>query len=375
MLKSQKKLIFFDAAQFPKATFTDEGFLRADAIITKPGVYQYKLADGRVINQFRPPQEVFSDATMDSMKLVPVTNGHPPTRSRLIDSKTAKTFSVGHVGERIVNDSNMYMRGNMVITDSKTIDDIKSGNKKQLSAGYTADLVEENGYYNGQAYTHVQRNIRMNHLAVVSEGRMGADAAIVLDGIDAIQILNINDEEDANMSNLKIVVLDGIEYQASPEVANALEKTSKEVENLKAEISGSKAILDEVNAKVDALQKANDEFAKRDINAEIATATNKRFSLLNTVKGVFGDDIYSKVQTFNDHDIKCDVLQPLYQDKDLKKQSIEYIDALFDATIEAKKVAKMSSQRSSMALLDGKKEQAQDHEELSPFQKRLGGNK
>lgn len=381
MLKTQKKLVFFDSAQFPKATFTDEGFLRADAIITKAGVYSYKLADGKVISQFRPPQEVFSDATMQSMKLVPITNGHPPTRSKLIDSRTAKNFTVGHVGENIVNDKNISMIGNLVVTDARTIEDIKSG-KKQLSAGYTADLVEESGYFKGQHYTHIQKNIRGNHLAIVSEGRMGADAAIVLDGVDAIQII-INQEEDNIMSqNLKTVVLDGIDYQASPEVANALDKTTKELEDAKKEIDSvkseldtTKAVIDEKDAKVDALQKANDELSKRDFNAEIISATNKRFTLVNTVKTVFGDSVYGRIQAFNDHDIKCDVLQPLYKDKDLKKQSVEYVDALFDATIEARKASKICLQRSAMALVDGKHEDAAFTKdgELTPFQKRLSG--
>jgi len=372
MLKIQKKLIFFDAAQFPKATFTDEGFLKADAIITRSGVFNYELASGKKISVFRPPQEVFSDESMESMKMVPLTNGHPPTRTRLLDSKTAKTFTVGHLGETITNENNRNLRGKLIVTDAKTIDEIKSG-KRQLSYGYTADLCEESGFFDGQPYTHVHKNIKGNHVAIVSQGRMGSNAAIVLDGADAIQISNFNEEEDNTMSqNLQTVVLDGIEYQAAPEVTSALEKVTGELETVKAELTNTKVVLDEKTAKIDALQQASDDFSKRDISAEVTEATNKRFGLLNTVKSVFGDEIYAKVQAFTDHDIKCEVLQPLYKDKDLKKESGVYLDTLFDATIEAQKTAKMVSQRSTLAMIDGKKDTISNNE-ISPFQKRLSG--
>jgi len=372
MASTLKNLIFHDSSRISKTTFTDEGFLKTDAIITRAGVYQYKLNDGRVVNQFRPPSEVFSDATITSMKMLPITNEHPP--QKLVNSRTAKALSVGHLGETIVNENNRNMWITMLVTDSQSIEEVKGG-KRQLSAGYTADLVEENGVFEGQSYTHVQKNIRGNHVAIVQNGRMGDIASITLDGSDAVQIL-INNLEQINMSeNLKTVLLDGIEYQASPEVANALEKTKTEVSTLQEEISKQKVLLDEKSAKCDALEKANNDLSTKDIKGEIMEAAKARVSLLNTVKSVFGDEAMKKVETFNDSDIKRETLQPFYKEKDLKTQSGEYIDALFDATIEAKRNANFANQRKTIAIGDTKDEESKSTSVVNEFNKRLNGGK
>ena len=371
MNAQNKNLIFHDVSQFSKTTFTDEGFLKTDAIITRAGVYQYKLNDGRVINQFRPPIEVFSDAAMTSMKMLPITNEHPP--QKLVNSRTAKALSVGHLGETIVNENNRNMRATMLVTDSQTIEEIKAG-KKQLSAGYTADLVEESGVFEGQPYTHVQKNIRGNHVAIVQNGRMGDVASITLDGSDAVQIL-INSEQEIMTQNFKTVLLDGIEYQASPEVLNAFDKIKNDHSLLQEEITKQKTMLDSMTAKCDALEKTNAELSARDNAKEIIEAAKARVSLLNTVKNVFGDAAMKKVETFNDSDIKREVLQPLYKDKDLKTQSDVYIDALFDATVVATRNSKIITQRQSMALGDAANTEANSTsaKALEEFNKRFGG--
>lgn len=356
-----KKLTFHDASQFSKTIFTNDGFLKTEALITKVGVYQYKLANGNKVNVFKSPKEIFSDATMESMKMLPITNGHPPTDTRLINSKTAKTFSVGFLGETIKNENNEYLRATMVITDQKTIDDITKKGKKQLSAGYTGELIEESGIFNGQQYTHVQKSIRGNHVAVVEKGRVGADVAIVLDGadavmidiVDAVQILN-NEEQEIMSQNLKMVMLDNIEYQASPEVANALSKIQEDISKVQKELSDVKVMLDSKTAECDALKQSNYELSSKDVTKEIEECAKKRVTLLNTVRNVFGDSVAEKVLTFNDHDIKIEVLQPMYKDIELKKKSAEYIDAMFDTTISCKKDEKMSKQRARLAIMDSR---------------------
>ena len=370
MTTSLKNLIFHDVSQISKTTFTDEGFLKTEAVITRAGVYQYKLNDGRVINQFRPPQEVFSAASMASMKMLPITNDHPP--QKLVNSRTAKSLSVGHLGETIINENNRNLRASMLVTDAQTIEQIKNG-KKQLSAGYTADLVEESGVFEGQPYTHVQRNIRGNHVAIVKHGRMGDTASITLDGSDAVQIL-LNSEQET--MTLKTVLLDGIEYQASQEVANALTKIKAENDALQAQTAEQKTMLDSATAKCDALTKANAELTAKDNSKEIAEAAKARVALLNTVKGVFGDEAFKKVETFNDSDIKTEVLQPIYPGKNLKEQSGDYISALFDATIEAKRNSTFAGQRKAAAIGDSKDTEAKPGlKALDEFNKRMNGGK
>ncbi|MFI7909566.1 DUF2213 domain-containing protein, partial [Acinetobacter baumannii] len=71
--------------------------------------------------------------------------------------------------------------------------------------------------WNGQEYDAIQRNIRVNHLAIVPRGRAG-NARLNLDRHDAVLF---NPEEEIGMptDNLGRIRLDsGLEYQAAPEV-------------------------------------------------------------------------------------------------------------------------------------------------------------
>jgi len=116
---------------------------------------------------------------------------------------------------------------------------------------------------------------------------------------------------------------------------------------------------------------------RRDVNAEIISAANKRFDLMNSIKINFGDDAFQKVITMDDKTAKCEVLQSLYPNKKLIEQSESYIEALFDATIASRQNDKMMSQRKNMAntvLVDGLNDRNYSTSaELSTFQKRIGG--
>ncbi len=148
-MQNLNNIVFQDKSKLSKTTFTDEGFLHTNAVITRVGVYTYKLADGNTIRVFRSPQELFSDSTMQSMRMIPVTNGHPKDR-KLVDAASAKELAVGFLGENLVNDNNENLGAPLKVMDFKAIEDVKGG-KNQLSAGYVADLVRENGTYNWAA--------------------------------------------------------------------------------------------------------------------------------------------------------------------------------------------------------------------------------
>jgi hypothetical protein len=64
----------------------------------------------------------------------------------------------------------------LIVKDKATIDDITSG-KCELSAGYTAVYDDTPGVTDdGQEYHYIQRDIRINHVAVVDRARAGANA-------------------------------------------------------------------------------------------------------------------------------------------------------------------------------------------------------
>ncbi len=83
----------------------------------------------------------------------------------------------GVIGEDVYyKDGVLY--GNIKIFSEGLADLIESG-KKQLSVGYRCvyDLVS--GVWNGIQYDAIQRGIRGNHVALVTEGRMGREVAVL----------------------------------------------------------------------------------------------------------------------------------------------------------------------------------------------------
>lgn len=159
---------------------TEAGFLKVSGRMSRVGTQQYSDADGKVHTEFRPAEEVFSPESIESFKLMPVTDEHPP---ELVTAETAKKYAVGAIGQDVRRDGD-WLVASFVIHQQSAIDSILAG-RSQLSCGYTAEMADELGTYDGQAYTQVQRKIHGNHLAIVDEARAGSNARIRLDAGDA----------------------------------------------------------------------------------------------------------------------------------------------------------------------------------------------
>lgn len=253
MLKSTTltSLARYDRGSLPgEAEVTEEGYVKAKAIVTRCGVFLYKNADGTVRKELRHPDEVLNMESLESMKMVPVVNGHPP--ERLVNADNAKRLAVGYTGETV--ETNMpYVLANLVITDKDMVDDIVGKKKRELSLGYTVDLVEEPGLYHGEPYDFIQTNIRYNHLAVVDQARAGPEARIALDGEDAIEIFK---EEADKMAKTKKIKIDTEEYMVDEGMAGKVEaimakiaEHEKRTAELEAELAKAHAERDHLKDK------------------------------------------------------------------------------------------------------------------------------
>lgn len=197
---------------------TQEGYIKSRAIVTRCGVFLYKNADGTIRKELRHPDDVLEPESLETIKMIPIVNGHP--QERLINADNAKRLSVGFTGELVENEY-PHIIANLLITDKNAVNDIKEKKKNELSLGYTVDLIEEKGLYHGEPYDFKQTNIRYNHLALVDEARAGPEARIALDGNDAELIL----KEDKGMSAKKMrkVKVDAEEYMLEDDAAKKME--------------------------------------------------------------------------------------------------------------------------------------------------------
>lgn len=245
-----------------EAQVTEEGFIKARAIVTRTGVFLYKNADGTVRKELRHPDDVLQLDSLESMKMIPVVNGHPT--ERLVTAENAKRLAIGYTGETVEKED-PFIVSNLVITDSQAVKDVLDKRKNELSLGYTVDLEPEVGLYNGEPYDFRQRNIKYNHLALVDTARAGPEARIALDGEDAEEI----QQEEAKMAKTRKLKIDGEEYMVDNEVGKKVESIMEEREKLKARLAEIEAQLDVSNAEKDSMaEKLEDRKSKDSINAQ-----------------------------------------------------------------------------------------------------------
>ncbi|MEE7545758.1 DUF2213 domain-containing protein [Xanthomonas sp. Kuri4-1] len=139
----------------------------ADAKVSRIGIQQYLGSEvGKpelpIVRLYRPPEKVFSDATLRSFAHRRMTNDHPPV---MVDASNWKQYAVSQTGDEVRHDDK-FVRVRLVPMDKAAIADWEAG-KVELSQGYTAEIVFEEGVTpEGEPYDAVQRNIRNNHLAL-----------------------------------------------------------------------------------------------------------------------------------------------------------------------------------------------------------------
>lgn len=174
-----------DVATLQPAKRMDDGRLVAEALITKPGIFEYPdpKYPGGIRRELRPDAEVYSRETMDSFASMPCTQGHP---SELLTSLTAKRHMVGSTGDRVsrepVPGEPDWIKTKVMVADAPTIKRMDSGDNA-TSCGYACWIDERGGVDPKYGrFDVVQRNIRGNHLAVgIPAGRAGRLARVRMD--------------------------------------------------------------------------------------------------------------------------------------------------------------------------------------------------
>lgn len=321
-----------------EAIITDEGYIKANAVVTRTGVFLYKNPDGTLRRELRHPDEVLKEDSLQTMKMIPVTNGHPA--SRLVTADNAKELAIGFTGESISQD-NQYILANFLITDADGVRDVIEKNKKELSLGYTVDLIPEQGEYFGEPYDFRQTNIKYNHLSLVDAARAGPEARIALDSEDAEEI---DRKMEVAMTKKKIRIR-GDEYYMEPDAAEGAEKLMEDLKNLEdekrrveAEIAMIREKLDKTTAERDSMRdKLNgmqEEIDRKMDSAEIRKGVKERLKLYRVAEKKLDRDMLAKLDDMSDLDIKKAVIRAGNRNVILDGKSDVYIQARFDAILE-----------------------------------------
>lgn len=330
---------FFDQVTASGTRRTSDGYLVADARAARTGIQDYLGVElGRpdmpVVRVHRPESEVFAKDSLSTYPFKPATNDHP---RKQVTSDTWKEVSIGQIGEGVVRDGE-FVRVPLILMDKAAIADFENG-KRDLSMGYSAEIVFESGVTDsGESYDAIQRNIRINHIALVDHGRAGntrIEDSRNFGVLDHAQSLETNVGGQPMADNLRKVIIDGLSIDTTEQGAQAVEK-------LQRQISDSAQKLTDAEAKhAQAIADKDAEIAKKDAaiddlkakvldDAAIDKRVNERADLIATAKAIHDGDYTGK----SDADIRKAVVVAKLGDAAIKDKPEAYIQARFDILAE-----------------------------------------
>lgn len=318
--------------------------------IARAMVQRYRRSDGSETMEAKLPSEILSDSTVASANNRPITNDHP---NELVTKDNSKKYMVGYTG------SNAHVEGNMLfndifITDADTIDQIVNGGKRELSIGFETEVVPEEGEYNGVRYDSVQKNININHVAVVKKGRAGHSVRLLGDSAETTN--DFNEEKEGNSMDYKIVHLsDGSDVTVAADDVSKITKldaansaNAKKIAEIDAQIKAlqaekeklqgssdaAKKSADEAQAKADSAEQELEKIKKKYAGDALDKALEARMDLIEKVKPYVGDSFDFKGKS--ERDMKVEAIKSVYDSVDLKEKSDDYVNAYFDSLAERK---------------------------------------
>lgn len=350
----------FDMAAVRSWERTASGGLRVLASITKSGVLPYRDSSGNEWREWRPPEEVFAEDSLATLRGAPVTDLHP---SGLVTPQTWRDVTVGHVGDDVTRDG-IYVAASVLVQDASEIARVEAGERKEISAGYSCQVDDTPGVTpEGEAYDRVQRRIRYNHAALGPSGwgRAGADVSLRLDAAvevvrDGAVAARADDNATAGSSSAaqeqlmkKKLKIRGREIEIRTDAEDGMTEAQGAVTELEKKADADANELAAVKAALmDALQKVAALEAKMAAaaaatpaapaiteemvpEAVLDSAIEKRASLIESARKVLGASFDSKGK--KPAEIKRAVVSKHMPSVKLDSLTADTIDGMFNAIV------------------------------------------
>ena len=168
-----------DSIRMDQTYYTEEGYLVDHPIVTRCGIFEYEDPQARdgIRRELRIPEEVFSEKSLASYEGKPIIITHDAGE---IDKNNVHREQIGTILSKGYQDGES-VRCKIVIHNT---DALKRCGLRELSLGYSQTPEEKPGKYQGQSYDCIQRDIEINHLALVGEARAGDAARLNIDHKD-----------------------------------------------------------------------------------------------------------------------------------------------------------------------------------------------
>ena len=319
---------FTDAVTLGTTRRTTDGFLTTVAKSVRTGIQLYAGSevgrpDMRVVRVMRSADEVFSQDSLQSFSHAPITMGHP---SVPVTADNWKELAAGEVSTAATKDGD-WIALPLILKDSRAINRVESGEVRELSAGYTCELE----FVDHADYDAIQKNIRINHLAIVDTARAGHEARI--GDSWGTSPIHATDTEIKSMT-LKTVLVDGLQVETTEAGAQAIAKLTADSAKLVSDHAKTVADYDKKLATADAaVAKAEAErdaaLAKVLSDADLDKAAAARGDLIAKAKGLSANVV-------TDGKSALEIKRAVLADRkiSLDGKSDAYVEARFDTLLE-----------------------------------------
>lgn len=317
-------------SNFDKYIDKQTGFLHLNGIVARDGIQTYlgvELGDKenpmKEYKVLRPTEEVLKKESLDTYINATVTDDHP--QSFVTVDNVAMLHKGSAANYEIIKDGETNLiKVKLVITDKILIDKVMNG-KVEISAGYSQNLIKEQGTWKGEAYDYKQTDIKINHIAIVDQARCGSACKLTAD-----KNAKLKDEKPIQRKSMATVTIDGVTHEINDCVA-------KHLGSLKSSLDSYKEKMDEKEEEMEKLKKDMEELeAQKDMaeeeakkaktsDADIAKIVDAKVEMLTMAKA-HGVDV--KV-TDSVSDMKKAVVAAKTT-LNLDGKSEAYIDAAFD---------------------------------------------
>jgi len=237
----------YDSAEITgKIELTPDGYIKAKAVVTRAGTFKYKNKDGSIRVELRKDEEVFRGETLESLKMIPVTIGHP---TEFVNAKNAKSLSKGLTGETVERRGDECIVS-LLITHEDAIKAVQGG-RRELSLGYDVAIDPTPGTYKGERYDSEQTDIIYNHLAIVDRARAGSRACLRFDEDDAYRV---DDSEQLGRGKTMKVEINGVMVEVEDAIGSAYLAQAKRADDAELAATAAQTAADKAQAAADAAE-------------------------------------------------------------------------------------------------------------------------
>lgn len=299
-----KNLYLFKVGDFTPSestrSFTKEGYLKCVNVrlakapqVRQYYAYEFPSLEGytadRVINVYTPPEELFKPEAIQSFNGVDATDYHPPKNE--INASNWNDYHIGYCEN--VRQEGDYLVGDLLIKDKISIDLIQSNERLEMSLGYGALLIVEQGTApDGTPYQAKFINFIGNHVALVKYGRCGGDC-------------RIGDKQQTPPKGNKTMeaIVNGVRYNIGDNtpLADALKIQQEQLDSLKAaklkvgdkqfsigdELNAVQAVVDQLHAEKTALEQKVGDLEKNQMTPEkLEQAAAERAAVIADAKAL-----------------------------------------------------------------------------------------